>query len=125
MPTFDKIESMSPQEINFSCDILFYCLNWFKELINTFSVSKNDEDRRKVVIRLKQMLKLQKQLQKVLSYNLQYTPPLMLHLEDVSGWQPPVSNAGETKTKGKKGTNCVYANKFPMRSATGCSICGT
>ena len=108
MPKFEKVEALSPQELNYSCDILFYCLNWNRELINTFSNSNNDDERNRVLIRLKQTLKLHSELLKVLSHNTSYTPPLMLHLEDVSGWQPPIINSGDGKgkgksTKGKKG----------------------
>ena len=37
MPKCEKIEAMSPQELNYFCDVLFYCLNWLREMINTFS----------------------------------------------------------------------------------------
>ena len=97
MPKFEKVESLSPQELNYSCDILFYCLNWNRELINTFSNSNSDDEKNRVLIRLKQILKLHSELLKVLSHNTSYTPPLMLHLEDVSGWQPPVINPGDGK----------------------------
>ena len=35
--TYDKLDSLSNQELNILCDANFYCLNWFRELINTFS----------------------------------------------------------------------------------------
>ena len=46
--TYDKLESLSNQELNTLCDANFYCLNWFRELINTFSNDEklHDEDKR-------------------------------------------------------------------------------
>ena len=100
----EDFDQMSPQELNYSCDILFYCYNWFRELINTFSNSICDEDQRKVTIRLKNMVQLEKELKNILAHNsLSYIPPVVLHMEFVSGWQPPVNNTSETKAKKGEG----------------------
>jgi Fanconi anemia group D2 protein len=64
-----KFDSLSPQEMNSTCEILFYCLNWFRELINTFATSTEAENKTKILIRLKHILKLHKNLSKCLSMN--------------------------------------------------------
>ena len=100
MPSNENLDEMSPQELNYACDILFYCYNWFRELINTFNNSTCNEDQRKVTIRLKNMVQLEKELKSILAYNSQsYIPPMMLHMENVSGWHPPGNNTGEPKAK--------------------------
>ena len=102
--TYEKLDSISNQELNAMCDANFYCLNWFRELINTFSNDdKQDfEDKRKVILRVKNILKVEDNLKKVLAKNIGYTPPTMLHLEDSNGWQPPTLPSGESKSKGGK-----------------------
>ena len=103
--TYDKLDSISNQELNALCDANFYCLNWFRELINTFSKDEKQdyEDRRKVIVRLKNILNVEDNLKKVLAKNIGYIPPTMLHLEDSNGWQPPIlSNPAESKSKGGK-----------------------
>ena len=104
--TYDKLDALSNQELNILCDANFYCVNWFRELINTFSSNEekfNDDDQRKVIIRLKNLLAVQDNLKKVLAKNIGYSPPNMLHLEDNSAWQPPTTSAlPESKNKGGK-----------------------
>lgn len=99
--TYDKCESLSSHELSVMCDIYFYSLNFFRELVNTFSISNDTEDRKKVIIRLKNIAYIQEKLKKVLAINLGYMPPSMLHLEDISQWQCPVAPQ-ETKGKGRK-----------------------
>ena len=104
--TYDKLDSLSNQELNVLCDANFYCVNWFRELINTFSSNEdklNDEDQRKIIIRLKNLLTVQENLKKVLAKNIGYSPPNMLHLEDNSGWQPPTTSAPAPESKSKGG----------------------
>ena len=104
MPNNENLDEMSPQELNYACDILFYCYNWFRELINTFSNSTSNEDQRKVMIRLKNLIQLEKDLKNILAHNSQsYIPPKMLYLENVSGWLPPVNNTNEPKAKKGEG----------------------
>lgn len=83
---FGKLDSLSHQEVNSLCEILFYCYNWFRELINTFAGAGDHEDKNRVLIRLKNMLKIRNDLNKCLALNPNFVPPQMLHLEDVSGW---------------------------------------
>ena len=104
--TYDKLESLTTQELNILCDANFYCLNFFRELVNTFSESTDEEDKKKVIIRLKNICHVQDKLKKILASNPGYHPPTMLYLEDQSGWQPPVIGVLDSKGKGggkKKG----------------------
>ena len=43
----EKFESLSTKEKNVVCGTLFYCANWFRELINAFAGQKNPEDKNK------------------------------------------------------------------------------
>ncbi len=99
--TYDKVDCLSSQELSMLCDINFYCLNIFRELVNTFALSQNEEDKKKVIVRLKHILLVQEKLTRLLPQIPGYVPPLMLHLEDTVGWQSPIS-APETKSKGGK-----------------------
>ena len=50
------------------------------------------------------MVQLEKELKNILAHNsLSYIPPVVLHMENVSGWQPPVNNTSETKAKKGEG----------------------
>ena len=98
--TYDKCDSLTTQELNVICDANFYCLNFFRELINTFAVSQDSEDKKKVIIRLKNILDIRERLSKLLGKHPGYHPPTMLHLEDTSGWQAPMTSVPESKGKG-------------------------
>ena len=109
---YDKLDALSRQELNAISDCLFYALNFFRELINCFAQAgqESDGEQRIVLLRLKHILKLQDLLRNVLSHNLSYIPPTMLHLEDTSGWQVPESKSkgggpgksGKSTKRGKK-----------------------
>ena len=99
---YDKCESLSTRELSVLCDINFFCLNFFRELINTFSGSSISEDRNKVLIRLKNMLRIEENLEKILPFHSGYVPPIMLHLEDLSAWNSPIVQNETGKGKGNK-----------------------
>ena len=70
--TYDKLDSISNQELSALCDANFYCLNWFRELINTFSKDEKQdyEDRRKVIVRLKNILNVEENLMLRISWKI-------------------------------------------------------
>ena len=45
---YDKFSSLSPEEKTLCLDCLFYCINWFREVINAFATQKEPEYKRKV-----------------------------------------------------------------------------
>ena len=118
---YDKLDALSKQEKNAICDCLFYALNFFRELINCFAQAgqENVQEQRIVLLRLKHILKLQDLLRNVLSYNLSYIPPTMLHLEDVSGWQVPESKSkGSGPSKSGKSTKRGKKRKAAVQDIT-------
>ena len=116
MPTPDlylKLDSYSKEELNAICDCLFYAINLFREFINSFASTNEQEFQMAVLNRLKQILQMHELLRKVLAQNVSYHPPAMLHLEDNSTWNVPESKqiGGKAKKNGKggkkKGTNMI------------------
>ena len=105
-----KLESYSKEELNAICDCLFYAINLFREFINSFASSNEQEFQTAVLNRLKHILEMQDLLRKVLAQNVSYHPPAMLHLEDNSTWHVPESKhkmagglGGKAKKNGKVG----------------------
>lgn len=107
----EKFESLSNNEKNVVCATLFYCANWFRELINAFAshhdVQIQTDQKSKVLNRLKNLLCVQKDLSFCLTYHSSFVPPAVLHLIDTSSWQPPTGGiggaSGDKKAKSKKG----------------------
>lgn len=102
----DGRENMTSLELDAVCDILFLCLNWFREIINLFSRIDDEDTRRLVMIRLKNVLTLEERLKGLLHTNAQYRPPNILFSEDTASWSPPnVQDKSKAKKKGagKKG----------------------
>ena len=98
----DKFETLSATEKNVICTVLFFCANWFRELLNAFvqprqdAVNATDEGKAAVLNRLKDLLFVQKQLSACLSAHPTFVPPAVLHLADTSSWQPPAANPAPT-----------------------------
>lgn len=107
-----NIDDLQTEEKTAILNTLFYAINWFIELVNGFGNQKDDDVRRKVLIRIKQILELRKSLQSCLRFHPTYKPPTVLFSENVSDWVPPslaekskkVNRSGEKKDKkGGKG----------------------
>ncbi|KAJ8301396.1 hypothetical protein KUTeg_020383 [Tegillarca granosa] len=64
---FDKIESLSQKEKETICACLFYCINWFREVVNGFANQTDTEMKAKVITRLQNIISLQKKLEKCLA----------------------------------------------------------
>jgi len=97
----DGRENMTSLELDAVCDILFLCLNWFREIINLFSRIDDEDTRRLVMIRLKNVLTLEERLKGLLHTNAQYRPPNILFSEDTASWSPPnVQDKSKAKKKG-------------------------
>jgi Fanconi anemia group D2 protein len=100
-----KFDSFSKREKNVTCATLFYCANWFRELLNAFAPSADgDERRRNVLNRLKDLITVQKDIKSCLATHTSFVPQSVLHLVDTSSWQPPAAAAsGSRKGKGDGG----------------------
>ena len=73
-------------------------------MINCFSRSKNGEDYKLVLVRIKNVLMLEKELLRILPKNLGFVPAPVLPLIVVTSWQPPVLAVPKSIT-GKKSGN--------------------
>ncbi|NXE27343.1 FACD2 protein, partial [Ardeotis kori] len=70
-----KLESLSKQEREFLCSLLFYALNWFREVVNAFCQQQDAEMKGKVLTRLQNITELQNVLGKCLAATPGYVPP--------------------------------------------------
>lgn len=83
-------------------DCLFYCINWFREIINAFANTKSEAYLEKVMIRLRNLVALQGVLSRVLANTINYTPPQCMFYEKVKKIQfKGVSDKPKKKGKGK------------------------
>ncbi|NXS11002.1 FACD2 protein, partial [Neodrepanis coruscans] len=62
-----KLDSLSKQEREFLCSLLFYALNWFREVVNAFCQQQDAEMKGKVLTRLQNITELQNVLGKCLA----------------------------------------------------------
>uniref|UniRef100_A0A8C3VGN2 FA complementation group D2 n=1 Tax=Catharus ustulatus TaxID=91951 RepID=A0A8C3VGN2_CATUS len=62
-----KLDSLSKQEREFLCSLLFYALNWFREVVNAFCQQQDPEMKGKVLTRLQNITELQNVLGKCLA----------------------------------------------------------
>ncbi|KAM6344352.1 LOW QUALITY PROTEIN: Fanconi anemia group D2 protein [Alca torda] len=69
-----KLESLSKQA-EFLCSLLFYALNWFREVVNAFCQEQDAEMKGKVLTRLQNITELQTVLGKCLAATPGYVPP--------------------------------------------------
>ena len=97
----ENIGVLSTVEKNAVCVTLFYVTNWCLELINSFSTLEGEEIKKKVLVRLKQVLKLKELISVILKHNPMFRPPTALFCEDTSDWSPVQTQDGK-KGKGKK-----------------------
>ncbi|XP_049839664.1 Fanconi anemia group D2 protein isoform X1 [Schistocerca gregaria] len=72
----DDFRFMEPDQKQVILDSLFYCINWFRELINAFVLQKSALLKEKVMVRLRQVVDLEHRL-------------AMLMLRAPEGYEPP------------------------------------
>ncbi|XP_053326143.1 Fanconi anemia group D2 protein isoform X2 [Spea bombifrons] len=100
----EKLESISKSEREFLCSLLFFALNWFREVVNAFCKQQNAEMKGKVLTRLQNITRLQEVLEKCLSATPAYIPPPANFDSESQEAVPspaPATAAKKTK-KGKK-----------------------
>ena len=117
----DNIGDLQPNEKTIILTTLFYAINWFTELINGFSSQDDQDSRRKVLIRLKQILQLRKCLQAALKTLPSFRPPTALFSEDTSDWVSPllaITNKKQQKSGEKKGKKSKQVPTETMMNAT-------
>ncbi|XP_053287683.1 Fanconi anemia group D2 protein isoform X2 [Pleuronectes platessa] len=72
----EKINSLSKSEREFLCNLLFFTINWFREVINAFCRLKETEMKMKVMTRLQNITYLQTLLERALAGTSGYVPPV-------------------------------------------------
>ncbi|XP_074535183.1 Fanconi anemia group D2 protein [Halichoeres trimaculatus] len=116
MDVVEKIESLSKSEREFLCTLLFYTINWFREVINAFCRQKDVEMKMKVMTRLQNITYLQTLLEKALTGITGYAPPVANFDGESTDVVMQGSTAPVTKTK-KEGTG--KKRKAPGKSSPG------
>jgi len=100
---YHKFEILSTVERTAICRALFFCLNWFREIINAFNDQKDEDIRQKIIWRIRDILDLSDTLRDCLACHPLFVPPPVIHTVTLAnGWQPPGSRGGQAaKGKGK------------------------
>ncbi|XP_032555192.1 Fanconi anemia group D2 protein [Chiroxiphia lanceolata] len=98
-----KLDSLSKQEREFLCSLLFYALNWFREVVNAFCQQQDAEMKGKVLTRLQNITELQNVLGKCLAATPGYVPPPATFDSEAPEAAPSVNAAGPArKRSGRK-----------------------
>ncbi|NWS30507.1 FACD2 protein, partial [Polioptila caerulea] len=98
-----KLDSLSKQEREFLCSLLFYALNWFREVVNAFCQQQDAEMKGKVLTRLQNITELQNVLGKCLAATPGYVPPPATFDSEALEAVPSTNAAGPArKRSGRK-----------------------
>ncbi|NXY06866.1 FACD2 protein, partial [Pteruthius melanotis] len=98
-----KLDSLSKQEREFLCSLLFYALNWFREVVNAFCQQQDAEMKGKVLTRLQNITELQNVLGKCLAATPGYVPPPATFDSEAPEAVPSINAAGPArKRSGRK-----------------------
>uniref|UniRef100_A0A670Z0W4 FA complementation group D2 n=1 Tax=Pseudonaja textilis TaxID=8673 RepID=A0A670Z0W4_PSETE len=101
----EKIESLSKEEREFLCSLLFHAVNWFREVVNAFCREEDPNIKGKVLTRLQNITELQCTLEKCLAASPGYVPPLA-NFDAETLEAAPVLNTTSVIKKKNKGTTC-------------------
>uniref|UniRef100_A0A8B9KSS5 FA complementation group D2 n=1 Tax=Astyanax mexicanus TaxID=7994 RepID=A0A8B9KSS5_ASTMX len=113
MGAVEKVESLSKAEREFLCSLLFYTINWFREVVNAFCKQKDPEMKMKVVTRLQNITYLQTLLETCLADCPGYTPPMANFDCESTEVVAPTSSAAPAKKK-KKGKEKYLKDIFKI-----------
>ncbi|NWI51741.1 FACD2 protein, partial [Calyptomena viridis] len=98
-----KLDSLSKQEREFLCSLLFYALNWFREVVNAFCQQQDAEMKGKVLTRLQNITELQNVLGKCLAATPGYVPPPAAFDSEAPEAVPSINATGPArKRNGRK-----------------------
>ncbi|GAB1609100.1 Fanconi anemia group D2 protein-like [Argonauta hians] len=116
-----KIETLSLNEKETVCSMLFYTLNWFREIINIFSTQSDVEVSGKVILRLKNITDTQEMLVKCLTVTPGYVPPVACFDTDEDPELLPTtsksSSSSNTTTNGTKKAKKSTKRKKPSKNS--------
>ncbi|XP_030314496.1 Fanconi anemia group D2 protein [Calypte anna] len=94
-----KLDSLSKQEREFLCSLLFYALNWFREVVNAFCQQQDAEMKGKVLTRLQNITELQNVLAKCLAASPGYVPPPATFDSEALEAVPSINAVGPLRKK--------------------------
>uniref|UniRef100_A0A8C3BHB8 FA complementation group D2 n=1 Tax=Cairina moschata TaxID=8855 RepID=A0A8C3BHB8_CAIMO len=94
-----KIDSLSKQEREFLCSLLFYALNWFREVVNAFCQQQDAEMKGKVLTRIQNITELQNVLGKCLAATPGYVPPPATFDSEATEGGPSINAVGAMRKK--------------------------
>ncbi|XP_059165217.1 Fanconi anemia group D2 protein-like [Physella acuta] len=102
---YDKFDSLAPKEKDVVCAGLFFCINWFREVINSFAAMPQPEMKGKVIMRLNHITQLMSALERCLASHPTFQPPMAIF--DMEATPVVVAAAvpttsGAEKKKGRK-----------------------
>ncbi|XP_076870482.1 Fanconi anemia group D2 protein [Brachyhypopomus gauderio] len=102
MGVVEKVDSLSKVDREFLCSLLFYTINWFREVVNAFCRQTDPEMKMKVITRLQNITYLQTLLETCLAASPGYIPPLAnFDCECPDVLAPPSSTAPPKKSNKK------------------------
>ncbi|KAI9366554.1 Fanconi anemia protein FancD2 nuclease-domain-containing protein [Pilaira anomala] len=70
----EDLEDISSEEAEYACDMLFYTINWFREILNSFMFAEEDNFRERLVTRLRNILQLEEMLSQLMRQMPMYAP---------------------------------------------------
>uniref|UniRef100_A0A8D0G882 FA complementation group D2 n=1 Tax=Sphenodon punctatus TaxID=8508 RepID=A0A8D0G882_SPHPU len=101
MEVESKLSSLSKQEREFLCSLLFHALNWFREVVNAFCPQQDPETKGEVLMRLQNITELQSLLEKCLAASPGYIPPPANFDSEALEGVPFTNAVGPVKKKNK------------------------
>ncbi|XP_077133387.1 Fanconi anemia group D2 protein isoform X2 [Ranitomeya variabilis] len=103
LDVIDKMESLSRQERELLCSLLFLAINWFIEVVNAFCKQPNADMKGKVLRRLQNITWLRSVLERALPACPGYIPPCARFDYDWTERSPPALPAVATSNPARKG----------------------
>ncbi|XP_067089997.1 Fanconi anemia group D2 protein [Osmerus mordax] len=118
LTVLEKAESLTRPERNFLCALLFYIINWFREVVNAFCRQTDPESKLRVLTRIQNITHLQSLLERALAVTPGFTPPLAnfdgettdVVLASGSAAQPRKGKKESTGKKKKAGNSSTDAS---------------
>ncbi|KAI8991036.1 Fanconi anaemia protein FancD2 nuclease-domain-containing protein [Mycotypha africana] len=96
----ENTEDLSADETEYACDMLFYTINWFRELLNAFMYSEEENFRERLIARLRSILCMENSLNQLMRQLPTYVP-LEFHIT--------LSTATEDIADMNRGTQIITA----------------
>ncbi|KAK1796543.1 hypothetical protein P4O66_009579 [Electrophorus voltai] len=120
MEVVEKMDSLSKAEREFFCSLLFYTINWFREVVNAFCKQTDPEMKMKVVTRLQNITYLQTLLETCLAASPGFIPPLAnFDCESPEVLATTSSTAPAKKANRSKETVSHFPHFFPQPNQWG------